>query len=920
MNWTELAQSIASEQCREWPVGLLTATLAANGLAGVALLSIAVSVLTLVRRTRIPYPGLFAAFSLCLAACGIGRLSGVWSAWSGSPWPGALVGFTAALSSTAAALCLRRMMPRLVRAVQGLTLSETRRRMLEDYSDELRAVNSLREKEARDFEAIVASSSDQIFRLAKSGKFEYVSPAVTRFFGIASTELTGKGWEHLNLEADSHRQLTDCQSEVLAGGAEVRGSLSLIGEGGLRHFDYLCSPILSGDKVIALTFNFRDVTEKRVFETELVRTYGEMERRVHERTEELSLSRKRFEDLVNTIDGIVWEADVGKPGFSFVSSQAERLTGHSATRWQCETRFWQGILHPEDLAKITGDRYVHAGQKKDVQTEYRVLTADNRILWMRDHIRVIFEHGRAVKMRGIMVDVTEQKKAELALQKEKEASQQAERAKSEFLANMSHEIRNPLNAIVGMSSLALDLPLSDEARDCLGTVKTAADSLLSLVNDILDFSRIEAGGIRLELSDFRLRSLQKNAIDVIQPLAGAKGIRLVPAECTALEAAVRGDPGRVLQVLLNLLGNAVKFTPNGGHVSLSLEEAAPGRFLFRVRDTGIGVEEHVRDQLFRPFSQADASTARKFGGTGLGLSICKKLVGLMQGEIGFESEPGKGSDFWFEIPLAAAESTVDALDEEPEPPALAAARASVRVLVADDNPANQKVIARLLEKLGCAPEVVTNGREALEACLARPFDLVLMDCQMPEMDGYEATRKIRALSGPAARTPVLALTAHALAGEREKCVAAGMDGYLSKPVSLQDLGRAIARYTKAAGEAPLDKAYLESLFQLNGPGKPDILAELAAIFHETSPTKLLAIRESLKCGSSSALRFEAHSLKSTCHNVGAARAARVCGELEALAEKEPALTGSELLLARLEREIREAGEALAFLTEERRSA
>ena len=452
-----------------------------------------------------------------------------------------------------------------------------------------------------------------------------------------------------------------------------------------------------------------------------------------------------------------------------------------------------------------------------------------------------------------------------------------------------------------MSSLALDLPLEAEARDCLDTVKTAADSLLSLVNDILDFSRIEAGGIRLELSDFHLRSLQKNALDVIQPLATAKNIRLVPAQSAALSSAVRGDPGRVLQVLLNLLGNAVKFTPKGGEVSLFFGEAAPGRFRFRVRDSGIGVEDQVRGALFRPFSQADASTARKFGGTGLGLSICKKLVGLMQGEIGFESEPGKGSEFWFEIPLAAAETALDALEEEVEP-AAPAARASARVLVADDNPANQKVILRLLEKLGYAPEMVTNGREALEACRARRFDLVLMDCQMPEMDGYEATRKIRTLPGQAGRTPVIALTAHALAGEREKCRAAGMDGYLSKPVSLHELGRAMARYTRAGGESPLDKKYLESLSQLNSPGKPDILGELAAIFVETGPAKLAAIREAMKNGAADKLRFEAHSLKSTCHNVGAVRAARLCGELEALAEKEKDLTGIELLVARLERE------------------
>ncbi|MGZ3654351.1 MAG: ATP-binding protein [Bdellovibrionota bacterium] len=940
-NWPALSQIFSAfppeEQCRHWPAELLVTTLIANGMAGLALLSIAASILTLVQRTRIPYPGLFIVFSVCLGACGMGRLSGIWATWDGSTWPFALLGILTALSSTAAAVCLRRMMPRLVKAVQGLTLSETRRRMLEDYSDELRAVNGLREKEARDFEAIVSSSSDQIYRLGLDGKFEYTSPAVTKFFGMPKAELTGKGWENLTLDEETHRHLTDCQNDVFHGGREARGSLSVLSLEGLRHFDYLCSPILENGRVIAVTFNFRDVTEKRVFETELVRAYSEMERRVQSRTEELSVSRKRFEDLVNTIDGIVWEADVGQAGFSFVSSQAERITGHSAARWQGEKRFWQSILHPEDLAKITGDRYLQPEKKKDLQTEYRILTADNRILWMRDHIRVIFEHGRAVKMRGIMVDVTEQKKAEIALQKEKELSQQAARVKSDFLANMSHEIRTPLNAIVGMSSLALDCQVDEEARDCLGTVKTAADSLLTLVNDILDFSKIEAGGIRLELSDFRLRSLLKNATDVIQPLAQVKGITLRCEDGTEPGTAVRGDPGRLLQVLLNLLSNAVKFTPKGGEVKLCLKRAADARFRFEIRDNGIGISESSRKELFLPFIQADPSTARKFGGTGLGLSICKRLVGLMGGVIDLDSMPGQGSTFWFELPLAAAHSEIDSLEEEDETGGGApASRSNARVLVADDNPANQKVILRLLEKLGYSPEVVTNGREALAAFENRHFDLVLMDCQMPEMDGYEATRRIRATEQSTSRaghTPVVALTAHALSGDRDKCREAGMDDYLSKPVTLRELARATSRWTKRAPRlaeaAPsasteagsqidpiLNMSYLKNLEQLNAPGKSDIIRELAVIFLESGAEKLAALRGAAAKGETESVRFGAHSLKSTCHNVGAVRSAKVCGELEELAERANAqgfAEKSEFLLKRLEKEILDAKAELARL-------
>jgi PAS domain S-box-containing protein len=924
-----------------WAAGLPSASVTINALTGLALLSIAGGVITLVRRTRIPYPGLFVIFAVCLASSGAGRLVAAWVCRTPQPLSITLVGILAALSAAVAAVSLRRMMPRLVKAVQGLTLSETRRRMLEDYSDELKAVNKLREREARDFEEIVASSSDQIFRLDAEGRFVYVSPAVTKFFGLSKTELAGKSWGSIPLDDETRRLLLSSQDEVFRTGQEIRGSLSLPSPDGTRHFDFLCSPITETFRVTAVTFNFRDVTEKRVFETELVRAYSEMERRVQQRTEELSASQKQFQDLVNTIDGIVWEADVGRPGFTFVGSQAERITGYPSSKWLGEPRFWQRILHPEDLAKITGDRYLYPEQKKDLQTEYRILTSDDRVRWMRDHVRVIFENDRPTKMRGIMVDVTEQKKAEEALQEEREVSLRAARVKSEFLANMSHEIRTPLNAIVGMSSLALECRVDHEARDCLSTVKTAADSLLMLVNDILDFSKIEAGGVRLELSDFRLRTLVKNAMDVVQPMAAGKKIELRTQPSPKLESCLRGDPGRLQQVLLNLLSNAVKFTPEGGLVSISVAETSRGTFRFEVRDTGIGIAPSVQAALFTPFTQADTSTARKFGGTGLGLSICKRLVELMNGRIGLDSVENQGSTFWFELPLAAAQSTVDVLDE-PETPL--AGNAGARVLVADDNPANQKVIRRLLEKLGYAAEVVTNGREALTAIRDRRFDAVLMDCQMPEVDGYEATRRLRQLEPPGAHLPVIALTAHALAGDREKCGEAGMDDYLSKPVAIRDLGRALARWTRksprsaetpplalapppdegaAEGEPVLDRDHLETLESLNGHGKSDILIDLARIFFDTAETKLATIRSAAMAGALDQTRFESHSLKSTCFNVGAARLAKVCGEIENLAESGAPDTFAErreLLLRRLEKEASLARAELRGLLESRQAA
>ncbi len=762
---------------------------------GLSFLAIAACLITLVYKTRIPFSRLLIAFSACLISCGSVFLL---EAWAPTTWWLWGLKFGAASTSALAATSLIPLLPRVVKAVQTLYLSETRRRLLEDYSDELKAVNA------------------------------------------------------------------------------------------------------------------------------------EMERRVELRTKELSDSQLRFQELVNTIDGIVWEADVGKPGFSFVSSQAERITGHSILRWQEEDRFWQRILHAEDLAKITGDRYVQPARKKDLQSEYRIVTADNRILWMRDHIKVIFEEGRPTKMRGIMVDVTEQKIAEQALQREKEVSQRAAKVKSEFLANMSHEIRTPLNAIIGMSSLALECRVDREARECLSTVKTAADSLLTLVNDILDFSKIEAGGVKLEISDFRLGSLLRNAKEVVQPLANEKEIRLTSQADSAL--ALRGDPGRLLQVLLNLLSNAVKFTPKGGEIAVLVDARSElhGRHAlrFEVRDNGIGIDEEAQKRLFVPFQQADSSTARKFGGTGLGLSICKRLVELMGGRIGVRSAPGRGSVFWLELSMLPAENaTFDSLEEEDT--RLITRPAAYRVLVADDNPANQKVIQRLLEKLGHAPEVVTNGIEVVEAHRSGRFDIVLMDCQMPEMDGYEATRRIREFerSKPAhQKTPVIALTAHALAGDREKCQEAGMDGYLSKPVSIRELALALEKFgarTGAPPEAPLDENYLAKLEGLNAPGKPDIIRELIAYFLDAAPAKVSQIRAALEAGNGEQLRVEAHSFKSTCFNVGAQRLAMVCQQLEELGERGDGRTmaaEAPLLSKRLEQEWKIATEELGQLLSRREAA
>jgi PAS domain S-box-containing protein len=519
------------------------------------------------------------------------------------------------------------------------------------------------------------------------------------------------------------------------------------------------------------------------------------------------------------------------------------------------------------------------------------------------------EKGKVAYFVAVKEDVTERKRTEQELKKSMAAAEAANRAKSEFLANMSHEIRTPMNAIIGFSHLCLQSRLEPEQQDYLEKVYRSANSLLGIINDILDFSKVEAGKMEVEKIPFQLDTVLRSAADIAGVRAAEKGLALRFDREPGIPQALVGDPLRLGQVLNNLVGNAIKFTEAGEvTVRVGVESQDAGHFVlgFTVRDSGIGMTPEQVGKLFQSFSQADASTTRKYGGTGLGLAISRRFVELMGGTMWVESAPGKGSTFAFNLPFASQHEELTVDTAESGVPAIASL-SGLRVLLVEDNELNRQLATKLLMRAGIEVSTANDGMEAVQAVQRQEFDAVLMDVQMPNMDGMEATRAIR--QNPVfAGLPIIAMTANVMTGDRERCLAAGMSDYLSKPIQHNVLYAAIARWTKraaplvepaAAGMRRVSGAFygLDPDRAIAGMGGEDTYLTVLEKFIPNQRQAVQSIQDALAAGDMQAAGRLAHTLKGIAATVGAAALSGLARQLEDAIRKEEAGKYAQLVAA-----------------------
>jgi len=725
---------------------------------------------------------------------------------------------------------LKKHLYTMTRTIEWTDVSKARFQLAIDITKRKQAEEALKTSEER-FRQAFDNANDGVCIVALDGKFLQVNHRMSEILGYSREEL-----EAMTVTDIAHPEDVDISPRFIE--RSVSGQITssvfekrYIHKNGSVLWGQVSSSMIPNAQGEPLHFvsHLRDVTESKRMEMAL------------------QASEQRYRHISENTGDVIWKLDLRSLRFTYVSPSVYRLRGYTPEEVMAQPV--EAALTPDshDLIRTDLPRRIKALAEGD--ESFRVQTntidqpcKDGRIVHTEVVTTVISDgQGRPVEILGVSRDITERRRAEEALRHALRKADLASQAKSLFLANMSHEIRTPLNGVIGMTCLLLDTELTETQRRYADTARISGEALLALINDILDMSKIEAGRLELERTSFALGNLLDEVRKIMRYKADEKGLRLHCSHDPDLPNHLIGDPARLRQILVNLVGNAIKFTASG-EISIAVGRSADqaigqseeGTILlhFTVRDTGIGIPRDRLDQLFQYFSQGDASITRRFGGTGLGLAISRQLAKMMHGEMGVTSEEGQGSEFWFTARLGRGSGPL--VRAKPDHLSGCLDFSQARLLLAEDNAVNRLVVQAMLKHLGIRHDIAENGLEAVHAVATTRYDLVLMDVQMPEMDGVEATQRIRTMESERIhdgnktnapsdhpsplslqpsilhrRTPIIALTAHAMAEDQKRCLDAGMDDYLTKPLVPETLRAMLEKWldhqaTDANGDVPTE--------------------------------------------------------------------------------------------------------------------